>query len=804
MNFKSKPIYFFYFFYFLFTCLYANTYQVTGKVFDRDSNQPIWYANVLLFSEETKKQVNGIATDESGFFALENLKDGSYYMEIHFIGYETFTSEMFSLDEAKSKMDFSNILLHPNLLTTESIQVEGNRSAISYQIDKKVISVDEYNTASSGTAVDVLENVPSVTVDIEGNVSLRGSGSFNVLIDGRPTILEPSEVLQQIPASAIDNIEIITNPSVKHDPSGAAGIINIIMKKNRNQGTSGVFSANGGIGNKYGADFILEHRNSDYRTTLSLDYSSHENDGTQLGNQNTVINGTSSFLNTDGSRVRNRDRLGGRAEFEYKFSDFNIMSVGIRAGKRTNFDNNRLTFTSWTNNNPARLTESNVTDSERGGGFYALFSDFQHKFNNDGHVLLTKLSYRFNEGDEETLYELFNNNNELTSGQLSTEKGPSKEIELEIEYTLPFSENGKFEAGYEIEVDDDSEDTSIEDYNLLTGAYEVNTLFSKTTSYKRNTQSVFGLMANEWNNFGLQGGIRGEYTGREIYFSDEKASDIDRWDFFPSVHSSYKFEKNSQIMGSYSRRINRPRGWFLEPFETWTDALNVRVGNPDIQPEYIDSYEAGFLTYFGKALFSTEFYFRNTKNKVEFVRSSYPFKENTTLQTIQNIGEDFSLGSELLINFDPVSNWNVNLIGNLYNYRVEGIERTRESFTWNTRFNNKVKFSKNIQFQVDGIYNSPSVSSQGKRESFFITNAALRFDFFDQTLSTTFQVRDIFATGKWEFITDKTDYYNYYKGTGEAPVFMLNVRYTLNNFKNRMRDGANIDDMGEGGGEEGF
>jgi outer membrane cobalamin receptor len=781
-----------------------DTAVIKGIVVDNATSEPIWYANILLFSTEGQKQVNGIATDEAGRFSVIADKPGSYYLEVHFIGYETEKLQDIEIDPAKGNVELGVIELHPDIMTTENIEVQADRSAITYQIDKKVISVDEQSTAFSGNAADVLENVPSVTVDIEGNVALRGSSNFTVLIDGRPTIMEASEVLQQIPASTIENIEIITNPSVKHDPSGSAGIINVVMKKNKNIGSSGVFNANGGLGNKYGGDFIYEYRASDFRTSVSVDYNLRENEGAEIVNSRFSENDFSSFINTSGDHLRKRKRYGIRGEFEYSFSTSNIFSLGMRAGERSNISNSNLNYQNWSSMDPIHTTETNLTERERSGGFYSLYTDYLHKFNDKGHELISRLSYSFHDGDELTHFEKFDTQSDKIEGRDSFEKGPSKESELKIEYTLPFNDKSKFEAGYEVEIENDAEDTGISEYDPVSDQYIENPLFSKSTEYLRNTQSVYTLFANQWDKFGLQGGVRGEYTGREVNFAGNQAAKIDRWDIFPSLHGSYEFEKGEQLMASYSRRIDRVRGWQLEPFETWLSTSSVRIGNPDIQPEYIDSYEMGYLTHLGKTLFSTEIYFRQTQNKIEHVRSKYPDKENTTLETIQNIGEDYSFGNELLLNFDVINDWNINLIGNLYNYKVVGSlydeSFSRESFTWNTRFNNRIKFSENIQFQLDGIYNSPSVSSQGERKGFFVTNTALRFDFMKKQLSATFQIRDIFATGKWESTSSGAGYYSYNKGTREAPVFMLNLRYRLNNYKVRDRGGDN--DPGDQGGDE--
>lgn len=243
-------------------------------------------------------------------------------------------------------------------------------------------------------------------------------------------------------------------------------------------------------------------------------------------------------------------------------------------------------------------------------------------------------------------------------------------------------------------------------------------------------------------------------------------------------------------MASYTRRIERPRGWQLEPFETWMDANNVRQGNPDLQPEYIDSYELGFQTFIGEIVFSNEIYYRVTHNKVERIRSVYtndPDNSDITYNSVENVGKDYALGSEFMFVLDPLEMWNINLMGNLYNYKIEGVlydeSFSRESFTWNTRLNNVLKISQGTSLQFNLSYNSSSVSSQGKREGFFSTDAAFKQELFNRKLSLTIQVRDIFSTAKYESTTQGPDFYSYNQFTRESPMVMLNLRYNFNNFK---------------------
>ena len=238
-------------------------------------------------------------------------------------------------------------------------------------------------------------------------------------------------------------------------------------------------------------------------------------------------------------------------------------------------------------------------------------------------------------------------------------------------------------------------------------------------------------------------------------------------------------------MASYTRRIKRPRGWYLEPFITWSDAYNVRRGNPDLEPEYIDSYELVYQRYLGRNLFSIESYYRITHNKVERVRSVYA--ENVLLHTIENVGKDYMFGAEFTVRLNQLDWWNLNLMGNLYDYRIEGTlygrPFSRSSFNWTARVNNTFKIGKSTRVQLNGMYNSETVSSQGQRGEMYMANAALKQDFMNRKLSLTLMVRDIFSTGEHEYFSEGPGFYNRRLYTHDAPIVMLTLTYNFNNFK---------------------
>ncbi len=254
---------------------------VKGIVVDASSCNPIEYANILLLNVIDSSMVNGTITNPDGSFLIEKIRPGKYFVEIKFMGFNNWKTEI-EISRDSRNHDLGEIKLEPVAVKLGDVLVEGDRSPVSYQVDKKVIDVSQIQTVISGNATDVLENVPSVTVDIEGNVSLRGSENFTVLVDGRPSILDPQESLQQIAASTIKSIEIITNPSAKYDPEGTAGIINVILKQSKDEGIAGIANLNAGLNDKYGSDFLGEYKNSNIRSYLGLDYNKRNMPGTSL------------------------------------------------------------------------------------------------------------------------------------------------------------------------------------------------------------------------------------------------------------------------------------------------------------------------------------------------------------------------------------------------------------------------------------------------------------------------------------------------------------------------------------------
>lgn len=772
---------------------------ITGRVLDASTQEPIEYANIILRSKYDSLNVTGTITGSDGTFFLTGVPLGEYQIEVDFIGYRMKTLPDIRITPEALRVSLGEIYLEQTSYSTEAVEVIGERPPVMYKLEKKVVDVSRQFTATSGTAVDVLKNVPSVTVDIEGNMRLRGSGNFTVLIDGTPTILEPSEILQQLPANGIETIEIITNPSAKYDPEGTAGIINVIMKKNRNQGLSGVLNLNAGLEDKHGGDVLLNYRNSKYSGYVSGNYSRRYYPGVSQERNQTTRQEVTSFVASEGQARRGRSGFWLRAGATANLSRRDNITFGFRYGDRKMERTSDLNYEQWNSLRADRLTSLNKSETTRSGNFYAATLDYKHRFSANGHELSAQFVFNNRETDEANTNELREIlTNEVLSGRQTLEEGPSRRLQLRVDYTRPFGSDRKLELGYQSRFGKSEDVTSLLDYDTLQAGYTLLPEFSRTTHYQRDIHSLYALYGGQGKQISYQAGLRGEYTYRKIdQVGEREQFTINRWDYFPTLHLSYKFPKGQQFMTSYSRRIERPRGWFLEPFETWDDAYNVRKGNPDLDPEYIDSYEMGYQTFWGKNVLSAEFYYRVSHNKIERIRSAY--SDNITLHTFANVGTDYAFGSEFMVNADIFPWWNVNYMANLFNYRVRGEifgeSFDRESFNWNIRANNSFRVARGTEFQLNGIYNSPTVSSQGRQDGFFSLDVAMRHDFVPNLVSAVLQIRDLFATAKFESTTAGPGYYSYNYYHQNAPIVILDVRVSINNFRPERRRANQREEM---------
>lgn len=785
---------------------------VKGKIIDSETGQAMEYANFSLFNPSDSSLVSGGITDSTGEFMIRRVDFGIYYAEANFIGFNKVRINNLKINESNREVDLGVIRLEPSTQEIDEINVVADRSRVEYKIDKKVINVSQDINAAGGTAVDVLENTPSVEVDIEGNVSLRGSSNFTVLIDGKPSVLEGSDALRQLPASVIENIEIITNPSAKYDPDGMAGIINIVMKKNVLSGFNGVINAMIGTRDKYRSDLTLNYRTKKTNLFFGADFS----DETFYGSGNSVretYNGdTTTYLISDGNRDFGRSGHRLKGGLDIYLSDLSTLTFsgtygeyGRESGGTSNVHEYKM---------PGDYEVFSVEDehSNREGTYYNTNINFQQKFDEEGQHKLEALFYYSNSVGDDYEYEdefYTNSDFERIGGYLARVKTVESEDEdeyrVELDYTKPVGGEGRFEAGLQSRIDREFEDYSFNDWDNEANNYVDNPLFSSSQHFKRDIFAGYSTFANNVGSFKYQLGLRGEYTNRNIEHekADEPAK-INRFDFFPTVHLSYEFLNKLQLMTSYSRRIDRPGGRDLDPFPNYYNRYTIRYGNPELKPEYTDSYELGIMKNYGKSFISLEGFYRITNNLI--TRITELGDDGIFYINTENLNNDFSLGSEIMGNLN-IDDWLIfNTSFSLYRYRIEGevlgesIDRKSTNYTG--RLNTTVKFAPDSRLQLTGYYRGPSVSAQGESSSFFFTNISYRQDLLKRKLTATLSLRDVFGTMKFERTSSGVDFTDTFKRERESQVVTLTLSYKINNFKmDRNGGGDGVREMNYDDGE---
>lgn len=786
---------------------------IKGKVVDLDSQTPMEYANISIYKSTDSTLVSGGITNEKGEFSIDKLTVGNYYVEANFIGFNKTRIKNIAITADKKLIDLGTIKLEAAHQELGDVQVVAERQRMEYKVDKKVINVAQDINAAGGTAVDVLENTPSVQVDIEGNVSLRGSSSFTVFIDGRPSALTGSDALQQIPASALESIEIITNPSAKYDPDGQAGIINLVTKKNALAGFDGIVNASGATDESRSIDFTLSHKNAKRNITFGFDTNrriSNADIDSERETWSTSSNDTL-YKSADGDRKFDRHGFTVKGGLDLYLSDNTTLGFTASAGQ-FNFDS-RATTRDYYLTLPAETEKYTLAleNANRNNNFIDGNVNFTHKFNKEGtHKLEGMVYFRTRTGDDcsfqsEVISDANWNPGNIYDLQIrTTDSEDSKDYRAQLDYTRPLGAAGKLEAGLQSRIERDNEDYIFENFDTDAQEWINDPDFSSSMTFSRDIHSAYTTLSTKINKIELMGGLRGEYTKRitkHTAVADEYK--IDRFDWFPSLHASYNFSEATQLMASYSRRINRPRGRDLDPFPTYMDQTTIRVGNPALKPEYTGSYDLSFLQRFGQSFASIDGFYRKTSNVIS--RVSEVDDDGIMTMTSVNTNNSKSLGGELMLNLNLTKWFLLNSSISVYQYTLngeyDGEYINRSSTNLDGRASAAFKFSTSSRLQLTGNYRGPSVSTQGDQDSFFYSDLSFRQEFMKRKLTATASMKDIFGTAGFGGTSSGTNFNSKFKFQHQPRIIELTLSFKLNNYKadNKRDGGTNEMDYGGGG-----
>ncbi len=783
------------------------TGNLSGVILDQETDKPVEFATIGVYNHEDSTLVTGSISDENGKFQIDKLPRGHYYLDVRFVGYSNTRVDRVEIIEGRNQVDLGSIKLRQSTRSIDEVEIVAEQAPVQYKIDKKVVSVSQALSASGGSAVDVLETAPSITTDVNGDVLLRGSSSYTVLIDGKPSVLEGSDALRQTPVSSIQNIEIITNPSAKYDPEGSAGIINIVTKKNRQQGINGLASASIFSSGEYGADLNLNRRYKKLNLSGGLNINNRPGPNDWYRWRETTSGDTVRYVIGDGQWTWGR--AGERIQFgaDYFASDKTTISAFGNVGRF------RFRFNTPANFQDYTLPASQANYYHQETGFYVnvfyynMNLNFSHKFDDQGHEISGYLDVsrrsgeNYNESYERETDADWDPVGEEPLRQRGLEQSGSTSTEAKLDYVRPLGENSKLEAGYQGSYDFGNQNNVWEVYDPDRSEWNEDTDKENRLEFAKNIQGVYMMFANQNRILGFQGGLRAEYTDRIIeQITSDQTYRINRIDFFPTLNLSRQFRGDHQLQASYSRRIRRPRSWQLDPYPKYNDPTTRWKGNPDLEPEYVNSWELNYMKGFGKNFFALETYYRKTLNDITWV-ADYDAGEDITYLTFGNLNEKFEAGTEAVINMNVLKWWNIMASANLYRERIDATNldsRTQTANSWNAKFDNSFKMKWGTRIQLSSRYYGPSIRAQGFRKAYFVANLGIRQDFFNRRLILTLTARDIFMTMVREDIVETDEQYILTRFKARSPIVGFSLSYAINNFKRQGEEEIQMD-FNEGG-----
>ncbi|QSE96926.1 TonB-dependent receptor domain-containing protein [Fulvivirga lutea] len=785
----------------------STTYELSGRVIDGTTNSGLEFSTVSLLNISDSSLIDGVITDSEGRFQLKT-KKGNYILKVQFISYNSQFLSV-TIGDADRQVNLGNIVLNPDTETLDEVVVTGAKDQMQLELDKRVFNVAENIANIGANASEILDQIPSVAVDVEGNVSLRGSNNVRILVNGKPSGLvgiNNQDGLRQLQGGLIERIEVVTNPSARYDAEGSAGIINIILKKEKQGGFNGAFTANIGYPYNYGFSGNANYRTGKFNLFASYGINYRENPGGGYTDRTSFGTDTLfTYINND--RVRSGLAHNVRIGTDFYFNEKNILTA---SGLVRISDEENISELSYLDRNSQRQLIGNTlrkdTEIEDDNNFeYQL--NYQRQFEGKGHELNTQVQYRNNDETEDSSIGQadLQMGESLAEYQRSLNVQGDKSILMQVDYVYPFSDGKKFETGYRGTIREITSDYEVKERDSTGQFVPIEEVFeglnlSNRFEYDEDVHAAYAIFENKMDKWGYQLGVRFEQTYITTYQREGDVKvDKEYLNAFPSAFISYNLSKARTLQASYSRRISRPRFWLLNPFYSFTDPRNIRRGNTNVDPAYTDSYEFGVLNNLDNASIYFGAYYRYTTGVIERIDVAGTFAgQPATISTPYNIGVEDAFGLEANFSYDPVKWLNVNGNANFYramtNGSYEGQVLDRDALTANFRLNSRIKLG-TVDIQVSGNYRAPENTVQGTRKSFYSMDLGANTDVFDDKGTITLSVRDVFNSRKWRGTLDTPTLVEESEFQWRARQITLSFTYRVNQKKPRRsrREGGDFD-----------
>jgi outer membrane receptor protein involved in Fe transport len=744
------------------TIFAQNSVTIIGKVVEKNNQQPIEFATVMIANKTTQAVITGETTDLDGNFLLQS-KEREFYIEVTFIGFEKKVINDFEI--INNQVDLGTIALAEDSKVLAEIEVVAEKSTTEFKLDKRVFNVGKDLSSTGASAYEVLNNVPSVNVSIEGAISLRGSSGVQILINGKPSVLasEQGKGLGTITADMIESVEVITNPSAKYDAEGTSGIINIILKKEERRGINGSISLNTGLPQNHSVGASLNRRTEKFNlfTQLGAGYRELPRIGEDINRD--LVNNTTIY--SSGKEYRNEQFYNFVLGTDYYINPQNVLTLSANVAYEVEEQPSRYDF-SFEDENGDITSEwyrTEVTSALNPKFQYELqyVSDFK---DDKDHVLMFSALGNFFGKDQSSTFEnaTLSGINRTSSQETRTNFKEAK-YTFNLDYTKPFSKKITVETGAQYVLQDVSNDFAVTD--LISGEWVDNSDLTNIFNYNQKVLGVYGTGAYEHNSFGVKVGLRVENTDLQtVLITTNESNNLNFTNFFPTAHISYKVTDRFSLQAGYSRRIYRPRLWDLNPFFNIRNNFSFRTGNPDLLPEFTDSYEVSSIYILDKISMNFSVFHRYTTDVIDRIST---FEDNVNIFKPYNIGTKRSTGIEFNTKYSPKKWFTLNGDFN-YNYfnrqgELESVMFDFSASQWSTKWTSKFNLPADIDFEITGRYESKFRTVQGEISDMLFADLGLRKKILKGKAVVNFSIRDIFASRIQENETSQTDFYLYSK-----------------------------------------
>lgn len=736
-----------------------DSFQIKGSLIEEETSQAIPYATVAIYDAENKQLITGTTTDDNGSFEVR-VSQSNVYIEISFMGYQSKTITTFSI--SNDIIDLGTIAIAPDNQSLDEVLVVGETSKTVFKLDKRVFNVGTDISSTGVSALEVLNNVPSVNVNIEGEISLRGSGGVQILINGKPSVLadQSSNALGTITADMIESIEVITNPSAKYEASGTSGILNIILKKEEKTGWNGSISANTGIPDNHSIGGSINRRTEKFNlfTQFGVGYRSLPRDR-ESSNRN-LINDETIF--STGEEFRNETFFNITLGTDYHLNEFNVLTLSGNFAYEIEDQPSETFFSYFEQGDLTSRWQRNETTEATNPKWQYEFNWKKTFQNNEDHTFqLSALGSFFGKDQSSDFSDITLEGTNVDNNQKTATDFQQADYTFKADYVNPISEKYTLEAGIQYVINDVGNDFEVQD--LVGNTFVTNTDLTNNFEWNQKVFGVYTTGAYENDTWGLKVGLRIENTDLNTLLTNTNTTNSSNYtNLFPTFHSSYKFSENFSLQAGYSKRIFRPRLWDLNPFFNIRNNFNISTGNPNLQPEFTNSYELTSIYKIGKANLSSSLYHRYTTDVVERVST---FEDNVTLSSPENIGTNSTIGFETNGKYSPAK-W-LTLTGDFnFNYfNRKGTFETQvfdfNGSQWSSRLGSKIGITSDLDLELTGNYRSGFETIQGDQSGFAFLDVGVRKKIIKGKIVVNLGIRDVFASRIQERFVNQPNFETY-------------------------------------------